>query len=92
MNRRFLLASIATLSARVVAQTMIPARSKRIDAHNTSGHNGGRYAVAESSSRKCHPLLKQFVQFEIAEQETSRRLKAIQTNAAPKARLRRTRS
>jgi hypothetical protein len=95
MNRRFLLASIATLSAsRVVAQTMkppAPAPSVTTDAQQT--HLRDTMAVGSLSlllsraalPKVTHPLLKQFAQFEIAEQETvADVLKAIQTNAAPK--------
>jgi predicted outer membrane protein len=95
MNRRFLLASIATLSAsRVVPQTMkppAPAPSATTDAQQT--HLRDTMAVGSLSlllsraalPKVTHPLLKQFAQFEISEQETvADVLKAIQTNAAPK--------
>jgi putative membrane protein len=94
MNRRFLLASIATLFAgRVVAQSMsppAPAPSAMSDAQQK--HIKDTMAVGSLSlmlsrmakSKVSHPLLKQFVDFEIAEQETvAGILKAIQTNAAP---------
>ena len=95
MNRRLLLASIATLSAsRVVAQTMTPpapAPSAGTDAQQK--HLRDTMAVGSLSlllsrvakSKLTHPLLKQFVDFEIAEQETvADVLKAFKTNAAPK--------
>jgi putative membrane protein len=95
MNRRFLLASIATLPAsRVVAQTMsppAPAPSASTDAQHK--HIMDTMAVGSLSlllsriaqTKATHPLLKQFAQFEVAEQETvADVLKAIQTNAAPK--------
>jgi hypothetical protein len=95
MNRRFLLASIATLSAgRVVAQTMnppAPAPSAPTDAQHK--HIMDTMAVGSLSlllsrvaqPKVTHPLLKQFAQFEIAEQETvADVLKAIQTHAAPR--------
>jgi putative membrane protein len=95
MNRRFLLASIATLPAgRVVAQTMTPpapAPSATTDAQQK--HIRDTMAVGSLSlllsriaqPKLTHPLLKQFAQFEIAEQETvADVLKALQTNAPPK--------
>ena len=95
MNRRFLIASIATLPAsRVVAQAMnppAPAPSAGTDAQQK--HLRDTMAVGSLSlllsriaqPKVTHPLLKQFAQFEIAEQETvADVLKAIQTNAAPK--------
>ena len=95
MNRRFLIASIATLPAsRVVAQAMnppAPAPSAGTDAQQK--HIMETMAVGSLSlllsriaqPKVTHPLLKQFTQFEIAEQETvADVLKAIQTNAAPK--------
>jgi putative membrane protein len=95
MNRRLLLASIATLTAgRVVAQNMnppAPAPSAGTDAQHK--HIMDTMAVGSLSlllsriaqTKATHPLLKQFTQFEIAEQETvADVLKAIQTNAAPK--------
>jgi putative membrane protein len=99
MNRRFLLASIATLSAsRVVAQAMnppAPAPSAGTDAqhkHITETMAVGSLSLLLSrmaQPKVTHPLLKQFVQFEIAEQETvADVLKAIQTNAAPKGTIR----
>jgi putative membrane protein len=95
MNRRFLIASIATLSAsRVVAQTMTPpapAPSAGTDAQHK--HIMDTMAVGSLSlllsrvakPKLTHPLLKQFVDFEIAEQETiADVLNAFKTNAAPK--------
>ena len=95
MNRRLLLASIATLPAsRVVAQAMnppAPAPSAGTDAQQK--HLRDTMAVGSLSlllsriaqPKVTHPLLKQFTQFEIAEQETvADVLKPIQTNAAPK--------
>jgi putative membrane protein len=94
MNRRFLLASIATLSAgRVVAQSMsppAPAPSAMSDAQqkhirDTTAFGSLSLLLSRmAKSKVSHPLLKQFVEFEIAEQETvAGILKAIQTNAAP---------
>ena len=87
MNRRFLLASIAAVSvSRVAAQTAAP--SGLSDAQRK--HINDTMAVGSLSlmlSRIARPkannaLLKQFVEFEIAEQETvADILKAIQTNA-----------
>ena len=95
MNRRLLLASIATLPAsRVVAQAMnppAPAPSAGTDAQQK--HLRDTMAVGSLSlllsriaqPKVTHPLLKQFTQFEIAEQETvADVLKAFKTNAAPK--------
>jgi len=95
MNRRFLLASFATLSAgRVVAQTLTPAApapSAGTDARQK--HLRDTKAVGSLSlllsraalPKVTHPLLKQFAQFEIAEQETvADVLTAMQMNAAPK--------
>ena len=67
------------------------AGSERIDGHPAKayqGHNGyGSLSLLLSrvaKSKVTHPMLKQFVDFEIAEQETvADALKAIQTNAAP---------
>jgi putative membrane protein len=94
MNRRLLLASIATVSAsRVVAQSMsppAPAPSATTDAQQK--HIRDTMAVGSLSlllsrtalPKVSHPLLKQFAQFEIAEQETvADVLTAIKTNAAP---------
>ena len=87
MNCRFLLASIAAASvSRVAAQTAAP--SGLTDAQRK--HINDTMAVGSLSlmlSRIARPkannaLLKQFVEFEIAEQETvADILKAIQTNA-----------
>ena len=90
MNRRFLIASIATLPAsRVVAQAMnppAPAPSAGTDAQQK--HLRDTMAVGSLSlllsriaqPKVTHPLLKQFTQFEIAEQETvADVLQAIQT-------------
>jgi putative membrane protein len=95
MNRRFLIASIATLPAsRVVAQAMnppAPAPSAGTDAQQK--HLRDTMAVGSLSlllsriaqPKVTHPLLKQFTQFEIAEQETvADVLKAFKKNAAPK--------
>ena len=95
MNRRFLIASIATLPAsRVVAQALnppAPAPSAGTDAQQK--HLRDTMAVGSLSlllsriaqPKVTHPLLKQFTQFEIAEQETvADVLKAFKTNAAPK--------
>ena len=94
MNRRFLLASIATLPAsRVFAQATsqpAPAPSARRTPDKSTSET--RWLIGSLSlllsrtakSKVTHPLLKQFVDFEIAEQETvGGILKAIQTNAAP---------
>jgi putative membrane protein len=94
MNRRFLLASIATLSAgRVVAQQLsqpAPAPSAGTDAQqkhvrDTMAYGSLSLLLSRMAKPKVsHPLLKQFVDFEIAEQETvGGILKAILTNAAP---------
>jgi putative membrane protein len=94
MNRRFLLASIATLSAgRVVAQQLsppAPAPSAMTDAQQKHMKDTAAFGSLSlllsrmAKSKVSHPLLKQFVDFEIAEQETvGGILKAIQTNAAP---------
>jgi putative membrane protein len=94
MNRRLLLASIATLPAsRVVAQKLSPtapapsaltdARQKHIK--ETTAYGSLSLLLSRAAKPKVtHPMLKQFVDFEIAEQETvADVLKAIQTNAAP---------
>ncbi|HEY6734310.1 MAG TPA: hypothetical protein VI256_11025 [Roseiarcus sp.] len=86
MNRRFLLASIATLPAsRVVAQSTsqpAPAPSASTDARTTAYGSLSLLLSRTAKSKVTHPLLKQFVDFEIAEQETvGGILKAIQTNA-----------
>jgi putative membrane protein len=94
MNRRLLLASIATFSAgRAFAQKMSPtagAPSAMTDAqqkHMTDTAAFGSLSLLLSRTAKSkvtNPMLKQFVDFEIAEQETvGGILKAIQTNAAP---------
>src|ERR1700727_3410033 len=94
MNRRFLLASIATLSAgQAFAQKMSPtaaAPSAMTDAQQkhiqeTTAYGSLSLLLSRTAKSKVtHPLLKQFVDFEIAEQETvGGILKAIQTNAAP---------
>ena len=89
MNRRLLVASIATLAAApVFAQTnappaLSPARQKHIKDTMAVG------SLSLMLSRIALPKiniaqLKQFAEFEIAEQETAADiLKAIQTNAAP---------
>jgi putative membrane protein len=94
MNRRLLLASIAALPAsRVLAQAASPpapapsastdARQKHI--RDTTAY--GSLSLLQSRIAKpkvTHPMLKQFAEFEIAEQETvADALKAIQSNAAP---------
>jgi putative membrane protein len=80
MNRRLLLTSIATLSAsRVVAQSTSPpaaapsamtdAREKHI--RDTAAFGSLSLLLSRMAKPKgTHPLLKQFVEFEIAEQET----------------------
>jgi putative membrane protein len=94
MNRRLLLASIATLSAgQAFAQKLSPtaaAPSAMTDAQQKHIQETTAYGSLSlllsrmAKSKVTHPLLKQFVDFEIAEQETvSGILKAIQTNAAP---------
>jgi putative membrane protein len=94
MNRRLLLASIATLSAgQAFAQKMsptAPAPSATTDAQQKHIRDTTAYGSLSlllsrmAKSKVTHPLLKQFVDFEIAEQETvGGILKAIQTNAAP---------
>ena len=94
MNRRLLLASIAALPAsRVVAQSTsppAPAPSATTDARQkhmkeTMAYGSLSLLLSRMAKPKVsHPLLKQFVDFEIAEQETvADVLKAIQTNAAP---------
>ena len=94
MNRRFLLASVAALSAgQAVAQQLSPpapapsamtdARQKHI--RDTTAFGSLSLLLSRTAKSKVsHPLLKQFVDFEIAEQETvGGILKAIETNAAP---------
>ena len=94
MNRRLLLASIATLPAsQVLAQATSPpapgpsamtdARQRHIK--ETMAYGSLSLLLSRMAKPKVsHPLLKQFVDFEIAEQETvADVLKAIQTNAAP---------
>jgi putative membrane protein len=94
MNRRFVLASIATFSAvPAFAQKLSPtaaapsamtdARQKHIQ--QTTAYGSLSLLLSRmAKSKVSHPLLKQFVDFEIAEQETvGGILKAIQTNAAP---------
>ena len=94
MNRRFLLASIATVSAgQALAQKLSPtaaapsamtdARQKHIQ--ETMAYGSLSLLLSRmAKSKVTHPLLKQFVEFEIAEQETiGGILKAIKTNAAP---------
>src|ERR1700722_1550257 len=94
MNRRLLLASIVTLSAgRAFAQKMsttAAAPSAMTDAQQKHIRDTTAYGSLSlllsrmAKSKLTHPLLKQFVEFEIAEQETvGGILKAIQTNAAP---------
>jgi putative membrane protein len=94
MNRRLLLASIATLSAgRVVAQQLFqpaPAPGAATDTQQKHVRDTMAYGSLSlllsrtAKSKVSHPLLKQFVDFEIAEQETvGGILKAILTNAAP---------
>lgn len=94
MNRRLLLASIATLSAgQAFAQKLsptAPAPSAMTDAQQKHIQETMAYGSLSlllsrmAKSKVTHPLLKQFVDFEIAEQETvGGILKAIQTNAAP---------
>jgi putative membrane protein len=85
MNRRLLLASIAALPAsRVLAQSTsqpAPAPSASTDARQKHIRDTTAYG---SLSLLLSRMAKQFVDFEIAEQETvADALKAIQTNAAP---------
>jgi len=100
MNRRLLLASIATLPAtRVIAQSTSPpapapsastdARQKHI--RDTMAYGSLSLLLSRAAKSKVtHPMLKQFVDFEIAEQETvADALKAIQTNAARSGSFRR---
>jgi putative membrane protein len=95
MNRRLLLASIAALPAsRVVAQSTsppAPAPSASTDAQqkhlrDTMAFGSLSLLLSRMAQPKVtHPLLKQFAQFEIAEQEAvADVLKAIRTNAAAK--------
>jgi putative membrane protein len=101
MNRRLLLASIATVAAsRVAAQTPAPqqvpaqtiappapegglsdAQQKHL--HDTMAVGSLSLLLSRIALPKAdNPLLKQFVEFEIAEQETvADVLKSIQTNA-----------
>jgi putative membrane protein len=94
MNRRLLLATIATLSvSRAVAQSTSPpapapsattdTREKHI--RDTTAFGSLSLLLSRMAKPKVsHPLLKQFVDFEIAEQETvGGILKAIQTQAPP---------
>jgi putative membrane protein len=102
MNRRLLLASIATAAAsRVAAQTSAPQQAQTIAppspalsgmSHAQRKHINDTMAVGSLSlalSRIALPkannaLLKQFIEFEIAEQETvADILKTLQTNGAP---------
>ena len=104
MNRRLLLAAIATTAAsRLAAQTpsaqQAPAQTIKPPPPAPSGmseaqrkHINDTMAVGSLSlllsrialPKANNPLLKQFVEFEIAEQETvADVLKAIQTNGAP---------
>ena len=95
MNRRLLLASIATVSAtRGVAQSMsppAPAPSETTGAdqkhiRDTTAYGSLSLLLSRAAKSKVtHPLLKQFVGFEIAEQETvADVLKALKNNATPK--------
>ena len=94
MNRRLLLASIVTLPAsRLLAQSTsqpAPAPSASTDARQKHIRDTTAYGSLSlllsrmAKSKVTHPMLKQFLDFEIAEQETvGAILKAIQTNAAP---------
>jgi putative membrane protein len=94
MNRLLLLASIVTLAAsRVLAQSTsqpAPAPSASTDARQKHIRDTTAYGSLSlllsrmAKSKVTHPMFKQFVDFEIAEQETvGAILKAIQTNAAP---------
>jgi putative membrane protein len=94
MNRRLLLASIAALPAsQVVAQSTsqpAPAPSASTDARQKHIRDTAAYGSLSlllsrmAKSKVTHPMLKQFMDFEIAEQETvGAILKAIETNAAP---------
>ena len=104
MNRRLLVASIATLIASpVLAQTNAPAADA-----GAAGPNGSPNNMSAASQKHIkdtlnvgslsllmsrmalpklnYPRLKQFANFEIAEQETvADVLKALQSNAAPSA-------
>ena len=95
MNRRLLLAGIVTLpTSRVLAQSTsppAPAPSAGTDApekhiRDTTAFGSLSLLLSRAAKSKVtHPLLKQFVDFEIAEQETvADVLKAIHTNAARK--------
>ncbi len=94
MNRRLVMGLIATVAAsRAVAQTIAPpapAPGRLSDAQRK--HINDTIAVGSLSlilsqialPKVSQPFLKQFVGFEIAEQEAvAGILKAIQTNAAP---------
>jgi putative membrane protein len=94
MNRRLLVASIATLavgqafaqkmsSTAAAPSAMTDAQQKQI--RDTTAYGSLSLLLSRMAKPKVgHPLLKQFVEFEIAEQETvGGILKAIQTNAAP---------
>ena len=94
MNCRLLLASIAALPAsQVVAQStsqLAPAPSASTDArqkHIRDTTANGSLSLLLSrmaKSKVTRPMLKQFVDFEIVEQETVGAIsKTIQTNAAP---------
>ena len=96
MNRRFLLASVAVLSAgRVVAQQLsptAPAPSASTDARqahirDTTAFGSLSLLLSRIAQPKVtNPPLKQFAEFEIAEQETiADVLKALQTKAAQRA-------
>jgi putative membrane protein len=94
MNRRLLLASIAALPAsRALAQSTsqpAPAPSASTDARqkhirDTTAYGSLSLLLSRAAKSKVtNPMLNQFVDFEIAEQEAvGGILKAIQTNAAP---------
>jgi putative membrane protein len=94
MNRRFLLASIATLSAGQAFAQKLSSTAAAPNAMTDADQKHIKETMAYGSlslllsrmakAKVTHPLLKQFVDFEIAEQETvGDVLKAIQTNAAP---------
>jgi putative membrane protein len=94
MNRRLLLAALASVPAsRAVAQSMsppAPAPSAAADAdqkyiRDTTAYGSLSLLLSRAAKPKVtHPLLKQFVGFEIAEQETMADvLKALKTNAKP---------
>ena len=97
VDRRLLLTSIVTLAtSRVLAQTTpvpnnapqaAPSARSESQRHIKDTMTVGSLSLMLSriaQTKANHPRLKQFVEFEIAEQETvADVLKALQTNAAP---------